>query len=146
MPRTKAGGIARTHFPARLQDSTGLTRRLLSIVETTLVDPLEATVEDLEATVAALEPGVFHETEIALRPGGAGGTVYVEPDGGYVEEAIGRPVLIGQAQSDADDDEGAIVNFTARVIDRRRMRVRWCSSRPAPARVRIVYSIGSREE
>jgi hypothetical protein len=140
MPRSKGGNSARTKAPQILQDHTALEQRISTTIIGEFVTPLEVIVEELAADLAAIQRNSVQTADLELL-GRHGGTVVVEPAGGFAEETIGRPVLINQGPG-GDQDEGAIVSFTAEVVDKRRLRVRWFCAAPAPRTVRIVYLIG----
>jgi hypothetical protein len=141
MPRQKGGNSANTKSPQILQDHTGLENRISTTIVGEFVTPLEVRIEQLEADVAAIGQNTVQQAEVDLRAGGQGGTLYLEPAGGFEDATIGRPILINQGPS-GDQDEGAIVLFTAEVISTKSMRLRWFCAGPAPSRVQVVYLIG----
>lgn len=141
MPRNKRTADSRRVIdPVRLQDATGLDDRIATTVVATVVQPIETRLLALEEAVASLERGVVHSAILELPVGRRSGVVYVEPPEGFVEEAIGQPVLVSQRAS--SEDELCIATFTAEVLDSRRMRVAFSSATAVPKRLSIVYVIG----
>ncbi len=140
MPRQKVTKSRRQTYPVRLQDARGLEEQLERTVIGPMLEPIEARVVKLEAAVRALERGVIHTAHLDLPAGRHSGITVFEPAEGFVEEAIGAPVLISQRSS--QDDEAAIISFTAVVVSVRRLRVTWFCASPVPKGVTIVYLIG----
>lgn len=141
MPRNKRTADARRVIePVRLQDATSLSDKIATTVVATVVQPVETRVELLEAALAALERGKVHSAVLELPVNRRSGVAWLEPPEGFVEEAIGQPVLISQRAS--SEDELCIAAFTAEVVDERRMRVAFFSATPVPKRLSIVYVIG----
>lgn len=131
----------RQHSPGVLQDHSGLENRISTTLIDEFIAPLEVRVEQLEQLVAgAIGRGTVHAGEIAV-PALHGGTVYLEPEEGFEEDTIGRPILINQGAA-GDQDEGDILLLTAEVLDKRRMRVRFYSATRAKRSVPVVYLIG----
>lgn len=143
MPRNKGlTSSKQVRFPTRVQDGTDLTVRSNTTLIDTFITPIEERVEVLEgATRTLIEQGTLQQATVQLRHGGRGGSTYIEPEGGFSDEAIGRPALIAQAPN-GDADEGGIVLFTGLVIDRRRLLVRWFTGFPAPSEAAVLYVIG----
>lgn len=139
MPRQKQSGVARTHFPGRLQDQSAFIRRLVDILGDEITDVLDERITAVEATLEALDRGDVGTMQVNLRPGGYGGTITVEPEEGFTDEAVGRPVMVTQGPS--DDDEACIVAFTGRVLNARQLEIRWNTRTPAPARVTILFMV-----
>jgi len=141
--RRKSARTTRLNEPTKLQDNTGLDARLATTIIGELITPIEERVTILEGSLpdAAVQIGDVQTADVELRAGVHGGTLYVEPAGGYDETTIGRPIIIQQAAM-GDSDEGCIVQFTGEVINDRQMRVRWFCAAAAPARSRVVYLIG----
>lgn len=143
MPRLKSARTTRLNEPTKLQDNTGLDARIAETFIGEFIAPLSerVTILENELPAAAVQIGDMQTADVELNPNVQGGTVYIEPEGGFDETTIGRPVQVTQAPM-GDEDEGGIVLFTGEVINDRQMRVRWFCAAAAPARSRVVYLIG----
>lgn len=143
MPRVKSARNSIVKEPSRVQDNTGFGNRLANTFIDEFVNPLVERVENLETIVGqlALARGVVHTADVELSPLSTGGTVVVEPEGGYEPDAVGRPVLVNQGPN-GDSDEGGIVLFTGDVLSVQQMRLHYFSPFGAPGRVQVVYLIG----
>lgn len=139
MPRQKQSRVARTYVPGRLQDQSAFARRLVELLGDEITDDLDERITDVETVIASIDRGDFSSMVVDLRPGGYGGTIVVEPEDGFTDEAVGRPVMVTQGPS--DDDEACIVAFTGRVLNRQQLEVRWNTRTPAPARVTILFIV-----
>lgn len=140
MPRTKGRRSSRAGKPVILQDHTGLEQDITTTIIGEFVTPLEVRIEQLEADVAAIGRNTVQTATLELN-GRRGGTTYLEPAGGFTEDAVGRPVLINQGPS-GDADEGRIVSFTAEVLNAKSMRVRYFCAERGTRSVEVVYLIG----
>lgn len=138
MPRNKFTKGRRETAPFRLQDASGYQERQDVHITATIVQPVIDRIGRLELAVASLARGVIHEAQLELPAGQRQGYVFHEPPEGFVEEAIGQPVLICQRAS----SEPTIAAFTAEVVDRRRLLVTFACEAGVPKRLGIVYLIG----
>ena len=121
-----------------------------SLAQTAVNQVVTPQVENLQeqlnllADILAAQRDVRH-MEIDLRRGRRGGSLLVEPSGGFTEDQVGGPVLMTLAPTaQPDEAEGAVVTFTARVLNERQMRVWWSSAAPAPRRVNVNYMVSVR--
>jgi hypothetical protein len=79
----------------------------------------------IENKIATFQPVMF-STTLELSRGRRSGVSFIEPDGGFEEAQIGRPVQITQAPSPRFDDlDLEMVVFAGEVVDKKRLRVWW---------------------
>lgn len=135
-----AGRSRKIDVPARQQDGRDLIVVLLEALAETEFADLEDRLSAIEDALASLTALAVHEATVLLRAGGRSGVTWI--DGTFEDEDIGVPVLMLQvASARGDEAEGGIVQFVARVVDRRRMRVMWASPYPAPRQAHVTYQI-----
>jgi hypothetical protein len=135
-----AGRSRKVDIPIRKQDGTDLSTSIVLGIATTQVQPLEARVGALEDAVDALTSLAIHTADLELRAGGRSGVVWSA--GRFDDADIGAPVVMTQmATAGGDEAEAGIVQFVARIVDRRRMRVMWSCAFPVPRKVAVTYQI-----
>jgi hypothetical protein len=127
-------------WPTRTQDRRGVDVQVEAIVAPVAADVADQgeQLEDLERAIA--EGVVVASADVELARGRRSGVAYLE--GRFADNQVGAPVIVTQA--DAGDELEAFVQFRAAIVDRRRMRLAWLASSPAPRRVRVNYVIGIR--
>lgn len=130
--------------PAARQDGGPLERSVTAGVAADLAG-VASQVTTHEVQIRLLERAEIRTAELELPAGRRGGTVLVEPPGGFSAAHIGAPVLVVQAPgSSMRNAEAGLVLFVGEVINARQLRIGWFSSEPAPRVVSIHYIIGSR--
>lgn len=110
---------------------------------TPVVEELQDQIDELVVQVTTQQ--TIGTLELDLPKQRRGGSILVEPVGGFTEAQVGAPVLIGLSPGARPDElEGATMTFAAEVLNVRQMRVRWSAANPAPGRVSVNYIIGVR--
>jgi len=137
---TPAGRSRKIDVPARQQDGLDLSAVIAQSIAEQQVEPLETRIAALEAAVASFSALAVYQADLTLRAGGRSGAVMLER--AFTEDEIGQPVLMVQAATvRGDEAEAGVVEFVARVLDGRRMRVFWSCPFPAPRHVHVVYQV-----
>ena len=109
------------------------------------VDDLQEQINELVVSVTSTQ--TVNTVELDLPKGRRGGSVLIEPAGGFTEAQVGAPVMVGLAPGERPDElEGAAITFAGEVLNQRQMRLHWSAANPVPRRVSINYIIGSRAE
>lgn len=143
MPQDKARTSVRVRRPQRIQDSSGLERHLLSLVDATIINPILDRLTTLERAVAGLGGLEVGVADLDLARSASGSTIL---DGTFGEARVGAPVIVVQGPR-SDDAEFGILAFVGEVIDPTRLRVTWwAASNHSPDRVRVHYIIGTFRE
>lgn len=131
-------------WPTTTTDGRSLEARITAGVAAA-VDTVAEDVAAQTAVVRLLERAELRTAQLELAVGRRGGTVVLEPAGGFTAEQIGAPVLVVQAPGRSiREAELGLVLFVGEVINARQLRIGWFSSEPAPRVVSIHYIIGSR--
>jgi hypothetical protein len=122
-----------------LQDRRPLASKIAAIAGAVVDDAIAEPIEELEGISEAIETGVPVRSADVELAGGYAGEVVIE--GTWTERQVGAPVIVTQS---GDVEELALIVFAGRVVDTRRIRVRYISSSPAPRRTRVNFIIGVR--
>lgn len=124
-------------FPQATQSRQPLGRALERDVQEQIdatVDPESERIDELEEQLAT---GVFVSSADVELVSALAGEFFLE--GRFAENQVGAPVIVTLS---GDVDELALIVFAASCVDRRRIRVRYISSSPAPRRLRVNFILG----
>ena len=133
-------GANRLEWGASLQDQSALERKVEQIAGDVVDEQLEAPTEAIAALEQQLETGVPVRSADVDLPGGYSGVVFIER--AFTENQVGAPVIVTQS---GDLEEVGLTVFVGSVVDRRRLKVRYISSSPAPRRARLNFIVGVRK-